>query len=69
MKKQLSKHSEELGETRRILSMVILRDKAAGKVWISQGSYVRKVLKKFGVDNSSKVVSLPIASHFQLSSD
>ena len=71
MKKQLSKHFEmkELGEARKILGMDILRDKAAGKIWLSQGAYTRKVLKKFGVDNSSKAMSLPIASHFQLSSD
>ncbi|PKU77494.1 Retrovirus-related Pol polyprotein from transposon TNT 1-94 [Dendrobium catenatum] len=58
----------ELGEACKILGMEILMDKMARKVWLSQGAYVRKVLKKFVIDDSSKAVSLHLASHFQLSS-
>ncbi|PKU74777.1 Retrovirus-related Pol polyprotein from transposon TNT 1-94 [Dendrobium catenatum] len=54
---------KKFGEARRILGMKILRDKTTGKVWLSQGAYVRKVLKRFRVDVSSKAVSLPYPLH------
>ncbi|KAK8952543.1 hypothetical protein KSP39_PZI003450 [Platanthera zijinensis] len=71
MKRQFSKQFEmkELGEARKILGMEICRDKEAGKVWLTQRAYIEKVLKRFGIDDTTKAVTLPLAAHFQLSAN
>ncbi|KAK8914559.1 hypothetical protein KSP39_PZI024198 [Platanthera zijinensis] len=33
------------------------------------GAYIEKVLKRFGIDYTTKAVTLPLTSHFQLSAD
>ena len=38
---------KDLGEVKRILGMDIIRDRKAGKLWLSQRDYVHKMLKKF----------------------
>jgi len=52
---------------RQILGMEILKDRSNGKLWLSQHNYVEKILLRFGM-NSVKLVSVPFASHFKLSS-
>ncbi|KAK8934286.1 hypothetical protein KSP39_PZI015019 [Platanthera zijinensis] len=71
VKNQLFKSFEmkDLGEAQKILGMEIQRDKSTGRVWLCQKAYLEKVLKKFGVDASTKAVSVPLAPHFQLSVD
>ncbi|KAK8948464.1 hypothetical protein KSP39_PZI005002 [Platanthera zijinensis] len=71
MKRQLSKQFEmkELAEARKILGMEICRDKEAGKIWLTQRAYIEKMLKMFGIDDTTKAVTLPLATHFQLSPD
>jgi hypothetical protein len=56
-----------LGVARQILGMDIFRDRRNGKIWLSQQKYVEKILLRFGMNNV-KPVSVPLASHFKLSS-
>jgi hypothetical protein len=58
---------KDLGATKQILGMEILRDRKNGKLWLSQQKYVEKILLRFGMNNV-KPVSIPLASHFKLSS-
>jgi len=55
---------KDLGEARQILGMRISRSKEGLK--LSQEEYVKKVLKRFNMDDA-KPVSTPLASHFRLS--
>jgi hypothetical protein len=48
--------------------MEIHMDMGAGKLWLSQKSYVEKILNKIDMSNS-KVVSNPLANHFKLTFD
>lgn len=70
LKRQLSAEFEmkDLGPAKRILGMDIYRDRACGKLYLSQQSYISRVLEKYSMDNS-KPVSIPLAAHFQLSSE
>ena len=47
--------------------MEICRDRARGKVSVSQKQYLKKVLQQFGMTEQTKPVSTPLASHFKLS--
>ncbi|KAH9689127.1 hypothetical protein KPL70_015374 [Citrus sinensis] len=70
LKKQLTSEFEmkDLGDAQRILGMEIRRDKKNGSVWLTQKSYLKKVLEKFGMDDKTKPVCTPLAPHFKLSS-
>ena len=57
---------KDLGATTKILGMKIHRDKASGRLWLSQHSYVKRVLERFNMDNA-KPVSTLLANHFRLS--
>ena len=56
---------KDLGAAKKILGMEIHRDKALGRLWLSQHSYVKRVLEKFNMDNA-KPVSIPLANHIRL---
>ena len=58
---------KDLGAARQILGMDIFRDRSNGKLWLSKNKYIEKILLRFGVNNV-KPVSIPLASHFKLSS-
>ncbi|KAL5740548.1 hypothetical protein ACOSQ2_029728 [Xanthoceras sorbifolium] len=68
LKSELSGEFEmkDLGAAKKILGMEIRRDKAAGKLYLTQKSFVEKVLERFGMKNA-KPVSTPLAAHFKLS--
>ncbi|KAH9670812.1 Integrase catalytic domain-containing protein [Citrus sinensis] len=70
LKKQLASEFEikDLGDAQRILGMKIRRDKKNGSVWLTQKSYLKKVLERFGMDDKTKPVCTPLAPHFKLSS-
>ncbi|KAH9741104.1 Integrase catalytic domain-containing protein [Citrus sinensis] len=70
LKKQLASEFEmkDLGDAKRILGMEIRRDKKNGSVWLTQKSYLKKVLERFGMDDKTKPVCTPLAPHFKLSS-
>lgn len=58
---------KDLGAARRILGMEIYRDRQAGKLYLSQKEYIKKVLHRFNMENA-RYVSTPLATHFILSS-
>jgi hypothetical protein len=47
--------------------MEIFRDKRNGKIWLSQQRYAEKILLRFGM-NDVKPISVPLVSHFNISS-
>ena len=69
LKRELSKSfsMKNLGLTKHILGMKISRDRKNMKLWLSQESYIEKVLERFNM-NEAKAVWSPLASHLKLSS-
>ena len=69
LKNELSKSFEmkDLGLASQILSIKISRDRTNGKLWLSQESYIEKVLDKFNM-GKAKPVSSPLGSHLKPSS-
>ena len=57
---------KDLGGAKKILGMEIRRDRASKRLWLSQHSYVEKVLERFSM-RDAKPVSTPLAQHFKLS--
>ena len=70
LKSLLSKefNMKDLGAAKKILGMEIHKDRASRRLWLSQHSYVKRVLEKFNMDNA-KPVSIPLANHFRLSTN
>ncbi|KAM2793311.1 hypothetical protein PS2_004857 [Malus domestica] len=70
LKKQMKNEFEmkDLGEAKKILGMEITRDREKGLVCLNQRQYLEKLIQKFGVHDSTKPVSTPLAPHFKLSS-
>ena len=69
LKTRLNKEFEmkDLGDAKKILGMEITRDRDQGVVYLSQRHYLKKVLRRFGMDDNTKPVSTPLAPHFKLS--
>ncbi|KAH9718032.1 Integrase catalytic domain-containing protein [Citrus sinensis] len=69
LKKQLASEFEmkDLGDAQRILGMEICRDKKNESIWLTQESYLKKVLERFGMDDKTKPVCTHLAPHFKLS--
>ena len=69
LKKELSKCFEmkDLRFASQILGIKISWDMTNGKLWLSQESYMKKVLDKFNT-GKAKLVSCPLGSHLKLSS-
>ena len=69
LKRELSKSfaMKDLGSVKQILSMKIFRDRKKMKIWLSQESYIERVLERFNM-SKAKAVCSPLASHFKLSS-
>lgn len=67
LKSQLSKEFDikDSGEDKKILGMEIKRNRKGKKLWLSQGNYIKKVLKRFRMDKS-KHVTTPLSQHFRL---
>lgn len=58
---------KDLGAAKKILGMTIIRDRKKRELKLSQQDYIKKVLDKF-VMADAKSICVPLASHFQLSS-
>ena len=58
---------KDLGASKKILRMEILRDKMTSRLSLSQKGYIEKVLRRFNMQNA-KPVTTPLAAHFRLSS-
>ena len=57
---------KDLGGARKILGMVIVRDKKNGRLGLTQRQYLEKVVTMFEMENS-KLTSSPLTPHFKLS--
>ena len=57
---------KNLGAVKKILGMEIHRDRGNGRLWLTQRSYLEKIVEFFGMGNA-KVVSTALANHFKLS--
>ncbi|CAL5368022.1 unnamed protein product [Camellia sinensis] len=70
LKLELSKSfaMKYLGLAKQILGMKIIRDRKKGLIWLSQESYIEKVLKRFNMDKAMPI-SCPLVGHFKLSSN
>lgn len=58
---------KDLGKASRILGMDIIRDRKKGTLILSQGKYIQKVLKTFGMQGAKSVMT-PTSSQFSLRS-
>jgi hypothetical protein len=69
LKEELSKSfaMKDLGPARQILGMKISRDRKNGRLWLSQESYIEKVLDRFNM-SKAKPASSPLAGNLKLSS-
>uniref|UniRef100_A0A3Q7G619 Reverse transcriptase Ty1/copia-type domain-containing protein n=1 Tax=Solanum lycopersicum TaxID=4081 RepID=A0A3Q7G619_SOLLC len=56
---------KDLGAARKILGMEIIRDRERRKLFLSQRSYIQKVLARFGM-SSSKPIDTPSADNIHL---
>ena len=67
LKSLLSKEFDmkDLDATKKILGMEIHKDRALGRLCLSQHSYVERVLERFNMDNA-KPLSTPLVNHFRL---
>ncbi|MCO5595683.1 hypothetical protein L7F22_049728 [Adiantum nelumboides] len=57
---------KDLGDASHILGMRIIRDRNRGLLYLSQQTYVEKVLKRFNMERG-KSSSTPLAPHLKLS--
>ncbi|KAL2650316.1 hypothetical protein R1flu_018444 [Riccia fluitans] len=55
---------KDLGPAKHILGMEIHRDVKGGRLWLTQGSYARKVLERFNMLDA-KPVGTPLVNHFK----
>lgn len=70
LKVRLGKEFEmkDLGAAKKILGMEIQRDRKARRLWLSQRSYILKVLERFGMSDA-RSEKIPFSSHFKISSE
>ena len=59
---------KDLGVAKQILGMRITRDRKNRTLNLSQSEYIKKVLKRFNMQDA-KAVSTPLASHFKLTKE
>nr|GEU68949.1 Gag-Pol polyprotein [Tanacetum cinerariifolium] len=69
LKAQLAREFEmkDLGPANKILGMQIHRDRVSRKIWLSQKSYVKKILQRFNMQDC-KPISTPFPTNAKLSS-
>ncbi|GJU44583.1 retrovirus-related pol polyprotein from transposon TNT 1-94 [Tanacetum coccineum] len=69
LKAQLARGFEmkDLGPANKILGMQIHRDRVSRKIWLSQKSYVKKILQRFNMQDC-KPISTPFPTNVKLSS-
>ena len=57
---------KDLGAAKKILGMVIKRDRSKNQLWVNQTKYVENMLERFSMTNTKSVSTL-LAGHFKLS--
>ena len=67
LKAQLKKELDmkDLGEAKKILRMEITRDRCSSRLWLSQESYVLKVLERLNMTKARPVTTL-LVDHFKI---
>ena len=70
LKAQLAREFEmkDLGSANKILGMQIYRDRINRKIWLSQKNYLKKILRRFNMQDC-KSISTPLPVNFKLSSN
>lgn len=70
LKTQLAREFEmkDLGPANKILGMQIHRDRNNRKIWLSQKNYLKKILRRFNMQDC-KPISTPLPVNFKLSSE
>ncbi|KAH9766026.1 Integrase catalytic domain-containing protein [Citrus sinensis] len=58
---------KDLGAANKILGMQIYRDRINRKIWLSQTNYLKKILRRFNMQDC-KSISTPLPVNFKLSS-
>ena len=68
LKVELSKtfDMKDLGPAKHILGMQITRDRESKKLWLSQETYLERILERFNMQHA-KPVSTPLPTLFKLS--
>jgi hypothetical protein len=56
---------KDLGEAISFLNIRILRDRKAKKLWICQDGYVDKICSKFGIDETLRPATTPLATSYR----
>ena len=59
---------KDLDDAQRILGIKICKDKKNESVWLTQKSYLKKVLERFSMDDKTKPECTHLAPHFKLNS-
>jgi len=69
LKAQLAREFDmkDLGPTNKILGMQIHRDRSKRKIWLSEKNYLKKILRRFNMQDC-KPISTPLPVNFKLSS-
>ncbi|GKB43254.1 putative polyprotein, partial [Tanacetum coccineum] len=57
---------KDLGLAQKILGMEIIRDRKHGKLFLSQKSYIEKIISRFGM-SLAKLINTPSSANFRLS--
>jgi ATP-binding cassette subfamily B (MDR/TAP) protein 1 len=58
---------KDLGPANKILRMQTHRDRSKRKIWLSQKNYLKKILRRFNMQDC-KPISTPLPINFKLSS-
>ncbi|KAA3478053.1 Retrovirus-related Pol polyprotein from transposon TNT 1-94 [Gossypium australe] len=57
---------KDLGEAKKILGTEITQNRTLKRLSLTQKQYLRKLIKRFGMNEKSKLVSTPLAHYFKL---
>ena len=57
---------KDLSPIKQILGMDITRDRKNKRLWLSQESYIKRILERFNM-KEAKPVTMPLGGHFKLS--
>ena len=57
---------KDLSPIKQILGMDITRDRKNRRLWLSQESYIKRILERFNM-KEAKPVTMPLGGHFKLS--
>jgi len=56
---------KDLGATKKIFGVEIIRDRKSGMLYLSQRGYIEKVLRRFNM-HDAKLLSTSLIAHFSV---